>query len=220
MDIRKIIKEELEKVLNNQETAHKFDQDIIYLSGFILNKKEDKNNKILWVFEHKEKDYILRFYIQKDKKNEEWKAKIFIYWKETSKNFTNAKGKDYEHSFGPFKSYKEMVDELNRLLKNNPLISLESFVDDDNTQFNKDVLEMIQIMLKNKNKIDNVRDNHFTDLKKILNQITKLKLEEDVLKYINNKYPRERDKQTLLLILQKVYLLDFFIKKEKLEDLF
>ena len=70
MDIRKIIRETLETAINKQEAAEKFDQDIVYLKGFTLNKKEDKGNLTIWVFDHKEKDYVLRFYIQKNKMNE------------------------------------------------------------------------------------------------------------------------------------------------------
>ena len=55
MDIRKFIKEEIEKTLNKKELEKKFDQDISYLNGFSLLKKENKGTSTIWVFEHKEK---------------------------------------------------------------------------------------------------------------------------------------------------------------------
>lgn len=206
--------------MDKKELENKFDQDIIYLKGFSLNKKEDKGNSVIWVFDHKEKDYTLRFYIQNNKTSDSWSAKVFIYWKIPTKNFTNAKGKDFEHSFGPFSSYKEMVDELNRKLANNPLISLESYLDDDNTQFDKDLMKMVELMMKHGKQLEVVKDEHFNDLKKIYNKVRNIKSTEELKKYLNEKAPDEEDKQTMLLILQKVYQLDFYLKKEQLESLF
>lgn len=220
MNIRKLIKEEIEKVLNKQELENKFDQDIVYLKGFSLNKKEDKGHSTIWIFDHKEKDYTLRFYVQNNKQENTWTAKVFIYWKTPTKEFTNAKGKDFEHSFGPFSSYEDMVEELNRKLKNNPLISLESYLDDDNTQFDKDVIAMIELLIKHGKQLESVKDEHFKDLKKIYNKVKDIKSIDELKKYINEKAPDEEDKQTLLLILQKVYQLDFYLKKEQLESLF
>lgn len=220
MNIRKFIKEEIEKILDKQDLEKKFDQDISYLKGFSLNKKEEKGDNIIWVFDHKEKDYTLRFYVQKNKKNDNWSAKVFIYWKIPTKEFTNAKGKDFEHSFGPFASYEEMVKELNRKLANNPLISLDSYLDDDNTQFDKDVVVMIQRLIKHGKQLEAVKDEHFNDLKKIYNKVKDIKTMDELKKYINEKAPDEEDKQTMLLILQKVYQLDFYLKKEQLENLF
>jgi len=220
VNIRKIIREQLETVINKQEVANKFDQDIVYLKGFSLNKKETKGDNTIWVFDHKEKDYILRFYIQKNNSTDKWNAKVFIYWKEPSKEYTNAKGKDFDASFGPFSSYEEMVNELNRKLKNNPLISLGNYLDDDNTQFDKDVIEMLEQMMKKGDKIDAVKDIHFKDLKK-LHKVTKnIHSEEELKKYINDNWPDEEDKQTLLLMLQKIHQLEFYLHKEKLESLF
>ena len=172
MNIRKIIRESLEQALDKHETEKEFDKDISYLKGFSLNKKEAKGNKTVWVFDHKEKDYTLRFYIQNDKENDSWSAKVFVYWKIPTRDFTNAKGKDFESSFGPFESYEEMIIELYRKLANNPLISLDSYVDDDNTQFDKDVVAMFGLLIKNGDKISTVRDEHFNDLKKIFKKVS------------------------------------------------
>ena len=220
MNIRKIIREALEQVVNQETSGEKIAQDIAYLKSFSLNKKENKGNSVIWIFDHKQKDYILRFYIQNNKSEDTWSAKVFIYWKEPSRDFTNAKGKDYEHSFGPYSSYEEMVDELNRKLKNNPLISTDSYMDDDNTQFNKDLIELLKILMEYGQKLEAVKDVHFKDLKKIYNEVKNIKTMDELKDYIDNKAPDEEDKQTLLLILQKMYQLDFYLKKEELDSLF
>ena len=220
MDLRKIIREELEKLVNKEDLENKFDKDITYLKNFSLNKKEEKGNSIIWIFDHKEKDYTIRFYIQKNKKEETWKAKVFIYWKEASKNYTNARGKDYDATFGPYSSYQEMIEELDRKLKNNPLISAENYIDDDNTQFDKDVVAMIKIMFKYGPQIEAVKDIHFKDLKKIYKEVKGIKDIKDLQDYINKKAPDEEDNQMVLLTLQKIYQLNFYLSKEKLENLF
>lgn len=220
MNIRKIIRETLEKVMDKEDQAQKISQDIFYLKIFSLNKKEEKGNSVIWIFEHKEKDYTLRFYIQNSKKDNTWSAKVFIYWKEPSRDFTNARGKDFDASFGPFPSYGEMVNELNRKLKNNPLISAESYLDDDNTQFDKDVVEMVKLMMKYGKKIEAVKDRHFKDLKKLYEQVKGMNSIGELEKYINEKAPDEDDKQGVLLTLQKMYQLDFYLNKEQIESLF
>lgn len=220
MDIRKIIRETLETAINKQEAAEKFDQDIVYLKGFTLNKKEDRGNLTIWVFDHKEKDYVLRFYIQKNKMNETWDAKVFIYWKEPTKELTISKGKDIELKFGPFYSYEEMVVELNRKLANNPNLSPNNYLDDDNLQLKKNLIEMLKIMMKYGDKIQAVQDEHFKDLKKLYKEVSQIKTIEDLEKKIEEKAPSEEDKQTLLLVIQKIYQLDFYLKMEHLKSLF
>lgn len=220
MNLRKIIREALEQMVDNSEVVKKFDQDILYLKDFSLNKKEIKDGFTMWIFEHRSKDYRIRFYIQKNNSQEKWFCKVFIYWKTPTKEFTNAKGKDFDHTFGPYDSYEDMIEELNRKLKNNPLISKENYMDDDNTQFNKDVIEMLKQMMQNSDKLNIVKDEHFKDIKKIYDEVKNIKTIEGVQKYIDKKAPDEEDKQGLLLILQKIYQLSFYIDKEKIDSLF
>lgn len=219
MNIRKIIKETIENLVNNQEIANKFDEDIKYLSDFELINKRDDEMSSVWVFEHKAKNYILRFFIEKDKRANTWSAKVFVYWKKISKDFTNAKGKEYEHFFGPFKTYEEMVKELDKKLMNNPNLSLQNFVDDNRLQFNSDLVHMINLLKKQGEKLKKVKDKSFNELKKIYNDIAKLS-DEKIQEYINEKAYDVEEKQELLLILQNIYRLDFFIKKEELDSIF
>lgn len=197
-----------------------FDRDIRYISGFKLLKKDSKKGSDIWIFEHKTKDYSIRFYLSKNKIDKEWTGKIFIYWKTITKDFTNAKGKDFEYSFGPYKSYKEMVVELNRKLNNNPLFSSMNYFDDNKTQLDTDVFEMLKRLINVKEKLNKVKDHKFNSLKKIYNKIYKISSREEGEKFIEDEYPTETDKQTLLLELQKIFQLNFYLHKEELEGLF
>lgn len=214
MNLRRLIREEIEKVLNKET----FDQDIQYLDGFKLSKKEKKNGTTIWLFDHKSKNYLIRFYIQNNH-SETWQAKVFVYWKTASKEYTNAKGKDFDYTYGPFNSYEEMIEELNRKLKNNPLLSKQNYIDDNKTQFDNDVLHSIEVLQNKGEALIKVRDEHFNDLKKIYRDTKNLNIEQ-VKEYIKKKAPDEEDKQKLLLILQKVSLLDFYHRKEEIENLF
>lgn len=220
MNIRKLIREELEKAMNKKTSEEIFDNDIKYITGFDMIKKETRGNIDLWVFEHKTKDYSIRFYLNKDKLNKEWSGKIFIYWKKITKEFTNAKGKDFEFTFGPYKSYKEMVSELNRKLNNNPLFSTSSYIDNDRTQLNMDIFEMFKKLVIYKDKLNKIKDKKFNDLKRVYNKIYRLKDEGEVEEFMKNEYLDTADKQTLLLTLQKVFQIDFYLHKEELEALF
>lgn len=220
MNIRLIIREELEKIMSPKTSEEVFDRDISYINGFKLLKKETKNNSDIWVFEHRTKDYFIRFYLHKDKENREWSGKIFVYWKEYTSDFTSAKGKDFEYKFGPFKSYKEMIADLNRKLKNNPLMSKDIYLDDNKTQLDNDILEMLKRLLNSKDKLYQVKDKKFNDLKRIYNKIYQFNEDEQFRNFLQKEYPGEEDKQTLLIILQKIHQLDFYLHKEELEGLF
>ena len=220
MNILKIIKEELEKVIINESLENKIKKDIHYLKDFSLNKKEQKKDLDIWIFEHKIKDYTIRFYVQKNNITNKWKTKIFIYWKIPTRNFTNAKGKDYDFTYGPFISYNEMIIELNRKLKNNPLISTSNYLDDNMTQMDNDIIEMMKLLKKRTNELNQVKDKHFNDIKKISLEIKNINNIEDLKKYIEKKAEGEGDKQTILLILQKLYQVKFYKQKEDLESLF
>ena len=220
MNLRKLIREVLEKNFNKQESEKNFIQDIAYLKDFELNKKEEIGHSTLWVFQNKVKDYTLRFYVQKNNYFGTWFAKLYIYWKKPTRSYTNAKGKDFDYKFGPYNSYKEMVDHLNNRLKNNPLISTGNYIDDNNAQFLREVIEMMKQLRQKSEKLASVEDSHFDDLKKLAKEISQIKTEEELEKYIEKKAPAEEDKQTLLLTLQKIHQIPFYKQKEHIDSLF
>ncbi len=220
MSIRKIIKETIENLVNSQEIANKFDEDIKYLSDFELINKRDDVLSSVWVFEHKSKNYILRFFVEKNKKSNTWSAKIFIYWKKISKNLTDAKGKEYELMFGPFNSYEEMVKELNSKLMNNPNISVKNFSDDNRSQINSDLIYMIKVLQKKQKELSVLKNNSFDELKKIFKKVINLDTDEKILDFINKNAHDVEEKQQMLLTLHNIDRINFFIKKEELDSIF
>jgi hypothetical protein len=220
MNVRSIIKETIENLLDKQDLADKFDKDIKYLNGFKLIKTRNDEKMSLWVFECKVKNYILRFFIEKNKIKNTWASKIFIYWKEISKNLTNARGKEYEFSFGPFDSYESMVDEINNKLKNNPNLSLKNFIDDNRLQFDLDLIYMLKLLQKNSSLLFSVNDKIFNKIKGIYEKIKESNSDEDLRKFIAQNAYDIQDKQRMILDLQILYKLDFFNKKEKVDSIF
>lgn len=220
MSVRKIIKETIENLVNSKEITNKFDDDIKYLNDFELINKRDDNLTSVWVFEHGVKNYTLRFFIEKNKKNNKWAAKVFVYWKKISKNLTDVKGKDYEHSFGPFDDYTSMVKELNNKLVNNPNISIKNFSDDNRSQINVDLIYMIKLLQTKQKKLSVIKDKSFDELKKIFNKTIKLKSDEEIEEFLNKNAYDVEEKQQMLLTLQNLDRVDFFIKKEELDSIF
>jgi hypothetical protein len=218
VNIRKIIREELEKALKKPEIQ--IGHDIAYLNGFSLIDQASKGHVKIWVFEKKHKDYAIRVYLQKDNENKQWSGKIFIYWKKVTKELTNAQGKDYEFPFGPYASYQEMVTDLNRRLRNHPMISADNYLDDNKIQLNNDVVALLEILKKQKQKLATVKDKKFNDIKRIFNAISKINDIEGLKKWANENAPEEEDKQSLSLKLQKMFQLDFYLNKEEIESLF
>lgn len=220
MRLRKLIREEIEAAMSPEVVEKQFDKDIKYLDGFKFLEKKQKDGHTIWVFEIKRKDYTLKFYITKNEQTDSWSAKVFIYWKVLTKEFTNAEGKDFEQSYGPYGSYKEMVQELNNKLKNNPLISARNYIDDNRTMLDREIFAFIEKLKESKKKLASVKDKKFDDIKKFSEEIGSLEDKNKILEKIKEVAPDEEDKQTLLMNLQKVYQLDFYLHKEKTDSLF
>lgn len=218
MNIRKLIREELEKVLN-KEKKDKIIQDIHYLKNFSLSKKEKKGDSIIWVYEHKLNSYTVRFYIQKNNSTGKWNARVFVYWKTQTRGLTVGKGKDFDFTYGPFDSYENMVKELNTKLQNNPLISTENYFDDNLSQLVKDTLQLIKLLKERTDDLNKVGDKHFNDLKKIAKEIKNLNTDEELKKYILEKTNGTWE-QGFWMTLHKVYQINFYKQKEDIESLF
>ena len=195
-----------------------FQKNVHYLKDFSLDKKVDDGGYTLWEFKHKVKNYLIKFYIKKNNSTKKWGAKVFVYWKTHSKQTTNGRGKDYELKFGPYDSYDEMVEDLNRKLKNNP-ISSGNYFDDNLSQLINDTLSVLKTLKRKTEDLSKVKDKYFDDLKKIAKEIVDINDDDGLKEYID-KHMDGAWEQWLWLTLHKVSQIDFYKQKEKIDSLF
>lgn len=198
MNLRKIIRENIESIVNQQ--VDKLEIPELDNFKFVDKKNDDKGNEI-WKYSLKEENYTINFFIGKNKSNK-WFYKVFVYWKALSKSMTNGKGKDFEIKFGPFENFEDLKKNIKEAINHNLLFSFQNYHDNNKTQLNDEIFRVIEKLKKHKEDIENSTGSYFKDLRKILPNF--LKSKEEVKKYLDDKYPDEEDKQFLLLILSKM----------------
>jgi hypothetical protein len=195
-------------VLKNNQLGDKLKMDINFLNkGFNFDKFESNNNFNKWIFTFISKGDTYKNIFSVINKNDIWFCKNEVYWLKEEDKITPNAGKDNELEFGPFNSYKEMVEEIDRKLNNNPILSTNNFEDDYVNGLNDEIVDLLkELQLKannlytsNNNKIDS--KGSFDELLIIYNEIKDLK-EEELKDFANNKWPNEEDKMTAILNLQ------------------
>lgn len=218
MNLRKIIRESLEQMINSQ---------LIEIDGFkFIGHKTDENGNLIWKYSKKIKsgtsskedsDYIFNVFIAKTP-NENWYYKVFVYWKKKTNDFTSGKGKDFDLQFGPFDSLENLEKELNYNLKHNILFSSNNYKDNNKIQLDDEIYTMIDKVKGVYDKLLSCTDPYFDDLKDEYNHLCKSRPEVDL--YISKNYPDEDDKQQLLLILSKIDSLNNLKEIETIKSLF
>lgn len=218
MNIRKIIRESLEQLIDNELTK---------IDGFnFVNKKTDKNGNLILKFSKKinvetsskkDSDYTFNIFIAQTP-NKNWYYKVFVYWKKHTKDHTSGKGKDFELQLGPFNSFKDMKKDLDYNIKHNTLFSAKNYEDNNKSQLNDEVYKMISKVKNVYEKLLSCKNTYFDDLKKEMVHLSKEKPEVDL--YISKNYPDEDDKQQLLLILSKIDSLNNLKEIEAIKSIF
>lgn len=218
MSLRKIIRESLEQIVNNE---------LIKIDGFdFVNYKTDQEGNLLWKYKKRIKsgtssredsDYIFNLFIAKTP-NENWYYKVFVYWKKHTKDFTSGKGKDFDLQFGPFNSLEELEKDLNYNLNKNILFSTNNYKDNNKIQLDNEIYRMIDKVKNVYEKLLSCTDPYFDDLKEEMTHLMQEKEKIDL--YLSKNYPDEDDKQQLLLILSKIGSLDNLKEIEGIKSLF
>ena len=214
MNLRKIIREQLENVINQEIN----DLDIPELNDFNFIKKNfDDNLNKLWKYTLQEENYTINLFVS-ETKGGKWYYKIFVYWKSLSKGMTNGRGKDFELQFGPFNNLEDLKKDLKHSLEHNVLFSFKNYHDNNKTQLNDEIFNLIPILVKNKEDIENNTDDFFKDLREILPNL--LKSKDEVVDFLNKEYPDEEDKQFLTLLIQKANKIQLHKQINSIKSLF
>lgn len=178
-----------------------------FLDGFSYDKFEEKNGMNLWVFTHKFPDYTFRIIF--GEKNDKWKSKIFVYWKQKTSSPTLGAGKDFEYKIGPYDNFQDLISNMTKTLENNPIMGKHLYDDDFELNMDKEAVPLLKKLKQSGEKLMSINDVYFDDLKRIYKNIKNVP-ENKLVDYCRIHNEKEADKQDFLLDLQKVNKLDFY----------
>ena len=184
-----------------------------FLKDFSYTEFSEKNGMNKWGFSHKFPDYIFRIIIAE--KNDKWYIKIFVYWKNQSKEITMGAGKDFDYQLGPFNNFSDLVIDVERKIQNNPIMGHKLYDDDFELNMDKEAIPLLIKLKKSEDKLFSIDNSFFDDLKKTFKEIKNIP-DDKLLNYCKIHKEAEADKQDFLLDLQKLHKLDYYIEMKKL----
>lgn len=207
--IKQIIKEEIGNiVLDSKKESEELKNKIDYLKNFPLLDFINKDGKRIWFYGRKIDSYKLKFYVINQ--HNQWSAKLVVIWKKETKFTTANAGKDAEKKFGQFNTIEELAKDINLKLNNNPLFSPTIYHDDWELNMDKEAIVLLKRLKEIGEQMSSIKDKHFTDIKKIYNDIKNFNDDKEFLKYCQEIAPEEGEKQVLIYHLQKMHNIGFY----------
>lgn len=202
---------------NAEHYHNNFQKDINYLKDFKFNSCIQNKDNFIWRFVYKTNngEYKILCCVIRDKGGK-WHFKSSVFWKNITDKNTNADGRDVEFKILNCKDYSDFKDKCNLKLKNNLILDPHMYDDDYNFSMDKQIIHYLIILLEKYNDIENlVNFKYYDDLKKIYKDIVN-KSNEEILDYVQEKYPNDTDKQFILLKLDTLKDVDNFISMKKM----
>lgn len=224
--LRKLIREQIENLIDSDliidaNFHFQLERDLFYLKDFNFKEFKEKDGKNIWKYSFlsNSKEYQINFYvIEFDGK---WMCKMYIYWINKTDDYAPNAGKDAEQQYGTFSSYKEMVEQCNLKLKNNLLVSPKNYHDNWELNMDMEAVILLKKLQKLGTKLEQVNHNsEFNDLINIYHQIKNFKSDKEFLDFSQKEAPKEEDKQTFILDLQKMNKHGFYQDMKKMHGKF
>ena len=116
----------------------------------------------------------------------------------------------------PCQGYDNFVNQANLKLNNNLLLGTKMYDDDYNFDMDWQIIRMIIELIKKFPEMDALNFKYYDDLKKIYHDVIH-KSGEEVLNYVQKKYPADMDKQFLILRLDSLNSVDNFHKMNRMK---
>lgn len=179
-----------------------------FLKDFKFDGFRENKGMNLWTFTLKFPNYTFRIIF--GEKDNNWKAKIFTYWKKPSKTPTSGAGKDFDYTIGPNSNILELIQSVRKKIENNPIIGKAIYGDDADLNIDNESLVYLRKLKKIGPKLELFKSDYYYDLKKIYKQIKNLP-DDKLLDYCRIKNQKTADKQDFLLDIQKVNKIDFYL---------
>ena len=179
-----------------------------FLEKFVFRGFQEKNGLNIWTYTSNYISY--KFHVFIAEKNEKWKCKMVVYWKEQTPEPTSGAGKDFEFEIGPFNSFEELSSVLEKRMLNNPIMGNHIYNDDYLNKMDLEAVRLMKLLQKSGNKLAGIKDSFFDDVKKIYQDIKGMS-EKSLISYCRVKFTRETEKQDFILDLQKLEKVDFYV---------
>jgi len=199
------------------QIQEKIRKDISYLNEFdnCSALADDRGCHWRYSFQTPQKSYKVLCIIKRSPGNI-WSLKLNVYWLKFSKDVTQGEGKDVEYTILPCQGYKNFVNQANIKLKNNLILGTKMYDDDYNFEMDRQIIRMIIELIKKFPEMDALNFKYYDDLKKIYHDVIH-KSNQEVLDYIQEKYPNDTDKQFLLLRLDSLNSVDNFHRMNRMK---
>ncbi len=199
------------------QIQEKIRKDIGYLNDFDSNSvvEDEKGCRWRYFYETPQKSYKVLCVVKRAPGNI-WSLKLNVYWLKFSKEVTQGEGKDVEYMTIPCQGYKNFVNQANLKLNNNLLLGTKMYDDDYNFDMDRQIIRLIIELIKKFPKMDALNFKYYDDLKKIYHDVIH-KSGDGVLKYVQEKYPTDMDKQFLILRLDSLNSVDNFHRMNKMK---
>lgn len=182
-------------------------KDASFLKDFKYEGFSQKNKMNLWKFMHEYPDYKYRIIF--GEKDDKWKVKIFVYWRNETKNPTITIGKDYDYETQFYNSFSTLIDHLDKRLKSNPIMGTHLYNDDNEENMVSQAVPMLIELKKKGDILMKIKNPQMKDLQKIYKEIKNIP-DSKLLQYCKVKFQKEYEKQDLLFDLQKLSQIDYY----------
>lgn len=214
--IRKLVNEVLQAAADavpgeQMLTGAQLQQDIDILKNYTKLGTRVIDGAKTWKFEFKTEDrsYLSHVFIVQYP-NESCKMRIEVDWKVKSKENTAGAGKDFVMTFGPYPSYEEMVTELNRKLKNNPMIGPELYHDNNDLMLDKEIVELLKRLKENIGEIRSLNHPSLKTLERTYELIKDIPDDKGLYKFTDENFKGWLFKQGMIYKLQNLDKLPYY----------
>ena len=195
----------------------KIKKDVKYLNEFDSCSAIENEQGCHWryVYQTPHKSYKVLCVVKRAPGNI-WSLKLCVFWLKFSDEVTQGEGKDAEYMVLPCQGYDNFVNQANLKLNNNLLLGTKMYDDDYNFDMDRQIIRMIIELIKKFPEMDALNFKYYDDLKKIYHDVIH-KSGEEVLNYVQRKYPADMDKQFLILRLDSLNSVDNFHKMNRMK---
>ena len=212
--ISAIIRKMILEVISQSElepSGTKLQQDIDLLKNYTLIETKIISGANTWKFEFKTQDesYLSHAFIVQYP-NGVCKMRLEVDWKVTTKHNTVGAGKDFVMVFGPFQSYDEMVTELNRKLKNHPMIGSNLYKDNNDFQLDNEIVTLLKRLKENIAEIHSLNHPSLKTLERTYELIKDIPDDEGLAKFADENFKGWLLKQGMIYKLQNLDKIPYY----------